>query len=63
MAEGMYMITTSDALPLSVVTSLPFLEEDGFTLIDTGPNMAGVLPALEACLAEIDRRVEDCRQS
>lgn len=34
----------------------------GFTLIDTGPNLPGVLPALEASLAEIGLTVEECRR-
>jgi glyoxylase-like metal-dependent hydrolase (beta-lactamase superfamily II) len=62
MAEGIYMITLPMPFRLKHVNIFAFLEEDGFTLIDTGPNLAGVLPALEACLAEIDRRVEDCRR-
>ena len=62
MAEGMYMITLPMPFRLKHVNIFAFLEEDGFTLIDTGPNMDGVLPALEASLAEIDKRVEDCRR-
>ncbi|MDO9230214.1 MAG: MBL fold metallo-hydrolase [Syntrophales bacterium] len=62
MADGMYMITLPMPFRLKHVNIFAFLEEDGFTLIDTGPNLSGVLPALEACLAQIDRRVEDCRR-
>jgi glyoxylase-like metal-dependent hydrolase (beta-lactamase superfamily II) len=62
MAEGIYMITLPMPFRLKHVNIFAFLEEDGFTLIDTGPNLAGVLPALEACLTEIGRRVEDCRR-
>src|SRR5450759_1264437 len=60
--EAIRMITLPMPFRLKYVNIFAFLEEDGFTLIDTGPNMAGVLPALEASLAEIDRRVEDCRR-
>jgi len=62
MAEGMHMITLPMPFRLKHVNIYAFLEEDGFTLIDTGPNLAGVLPALEACLVQIERRVEDCRR-
>ena len=62
MAEGIYMITLPMPFRLKHVNIYAFLEEDGFTLIDTGPNLDAVLPALEACLAEIDKRVEDCRR-
>jgi len=62
MAEGIYMITLPMPFRLKHVNIYALLEEDGFTLIDTGPNLAGVLPALEACLAEVGRRVEDCRR-
>ncbi len=53
----MYMITLPMPFRLKHVNIFAFLEEDGFTLIDTGPNLSGVLPALEVCLAQIDRRV------
>ena len=59
MAEGIFMITLPMPFRLKHVNIFAFLEEDGFTLIDTGPNLHGVLPALEASLAEIGRRVED----
>jgi len=62
MAEGIYMITLPMPFRLKHVNIFAFLEKDGFTLIDTGPNLSGVLPALEASLGEIDRRVEDCRR-
>ena len=63
MAEGLYMITLP-MLPfrLRYVNIFAALEREGITLIDTGPNMPGVLPALEASLAEIGRQVEDCRR-
>ena len=62
MAEGIFMITLPMPFRLKHVNIFAFLEEGGFTLIDTGPNLHGVLPALEASLAEIGRRVEDCRR-
>ncbi|MBN2437320.1 MAG: MBL fold metallo-hydrolase [Deltaproteobacteria bacterium] len=62
MAEGIFMITLPMPFRLKHVNIFLFLEKDGFTLIDTGPNLNGVLPALEASLAEIGRRVEDCRR-
>jgi glyoxylase-like metal-dependent hydrolase (beta-lactamase superfamily II) len=62
MAEGIYMITLPMPFRLKHVNVFAFPEEDGFTLIDTGPSLDGVLPALETCLAEIGRRVEDCRR-
>ena len=62
MADGIYMLTLPMPFRLKHVNIYAFLEKDGFTLIDTGPNLSGVMPALEFCLAEIDRRVEDCRR-
>jgi glyoxylase-like metal-dependent hydrolase (beta-lactamase superfamily II) len=62
MADGIYMITLPMPFRLKHVNVFAFPEEDGFTLIDTGPSLDGVLPALETCLAEIGRRVEDCRR-
>lgn len=62
MAEGMHMITLPMPFRLKHVNIFAFLEEDGFTLIDTGPNLDSVLPALEDSLARIGRRVEDCRR-
>jgi glyoxylase-like metal-dependent hydrolase (beta-lactamase superfamily II) len=62
MAEGIFMITLPMPFRLKHVNIFLFLEEGGFTLIDTGPNLNGVLPALEASLAKIGRRVEDCRR-
>jgi glyoxylase-like metal-dependent hydrolase (beta-lactamase superfamily II) len=62
MAEGIFMITLPMPFRLKHVNIFLFLEESGFTLIDTGPNLNGVLPALEASLAKIGRRVEDCRR-
>jgi glyoxylase-like metal-dependent hydrolase (beta-lactamase superfamily II) len=62
MAEGMYMITLPMPFRLKHVNIFVFLEEGGFTLIDTGPNLDSVLPALEDSLARIGRRVEDCRR-
>lgn len=62
MAAGIHMITLPMPFRLKHVNIYAFLEKDGFTLIDTGPNLDGVLPALEASLAEIDKRVEDCRR-
>ena len=62
MAEGIFMITLPMPFRLKHVNIFLFSEEGGFTLIDTGPNLHGVLPALEASLAEIGRRVEECRR-
>jgi glyoxylase-like metal-dependent hydrolase (beta-lactamase superfamily II) len=62
MGEGIFMITLPMPFRLKYVNIFLFSDDDGFTLIDTGPNMHGVLPALEASLAEIGRRVEDCRR-
>ncbi len=62
MAEGMHMITLPMPFRLKHVNIFVFLEEDGFTLIDTGPNLDSVLPTLEGNLARIGRRVEDCRR-
>ncbi|MCX5839214.1 MAG: MBL fold metallo-hydrolase [Deltaproteobacteria bacterium] len=62
MAEGIFMITLPMPFRLKHVNIYLFPEEGGFTLIDTGPNLHGVLPALEASLAEIGRRMEDCRR-
>ena len=62
MAEGMHMITLPMPFRLKHVNIFVFLEEGGFTLIDTGPNLDSVLPALEGSLARIGRRVEDCRR-
>jgi glyoxylase-like metal-dependent hydrolase (beta-lactamase superfamily II) len=62
MVEGIFMITLPMPFRLKHVNIFLFSEEGGFTLIDTGPNLHGVLPALEASLSEIGRRVEDCRR-
>jgi glyoxylase-like metal-dependent hydrolase (beta-lactamase superfamily II) len=62
MAEGIFMITLPMPFRLKHVNIFLFSEEGGYTLIDTGPNLPGVLPALEASLAKIGRRVEDCRR-
>jgi glyoxylase-like metal-dependent hydrolase (beta-lactamase superfamily II) len=61
-AEGLYMITLPMPFRLKYVNIFAAVEEEGITLIDTGPHMTSVLPALEASLAEIGRRVEDCRR-
>jgi glyoxylase-like metal-dependent hydrolase (beta-lactamase superfamily II) len=47
---------------LKHVNIFAFLEAEGFSLIDTGPNLPGVLPALEASLAELGLAVENCRR-
>jgi glyoxylase-like metal-dependent hydrolase (beta-lactamase superfamily II) len=62
MAEGIFMITLPMPFRLKHVNIFAFPEEEGYTLIDTGPNLPGVLPALETSLAEIGQRVEDCRR-
>jgi glyoxylase-like metal-dependent hydrolase (beta-lactamase superfamily II) len=60
MADGIVMITLPMPFRLKHVNIFAFPEEGGFTLIDTGPNLPGVLPALETSLTEIGLRVEDC---
>jgi glyoxylase-like metal-dependent hydrolase (beta-lactamase superfamily II) len=62
MAKGIVMITLPMPFRLKHVNVFAFPEEGGFTLIDTGPNLPGVLPALETSLAEIGLKVEDCRR-
>jgi glyoxylase-like metal-dependent hydrolase (beta-lactamase superfamily II) len=62
MAKGMVMITLPMPFRLKHVNIFAFPEEGGYTLIDTGPNLPGVLPALEASLEEIGLKVEDCRR-
>jgi glyoxylase-like metal-dependent hydrolase (beta-lactamase superfamily II) len=62
LAEGIFMITLPMPFRLKHVNIFVFLEAEGFSLIDTGPNLPGVLPALEASLAEIGLTVEDCRR-
>lgn len=59
---GVYRITLPMPFRLKEVNVFAALEEEGFTLIDTGPNMAGVLPALEDALAGIGQSVEACRR-
>ncbi|OGP82913.1 MAG: hypothetical protein A2V87_06430 [Deltaproteobacteria bacterium RBG_16_58_17] len=61
-AAGLYMLTLPMPFRLEHVNVFAALEEDGFTLIDTGPNLTGTFPALEASLTEIGRRVEECRR-
>ena len=56
------MITLPMPFRLKHVNIFAFPEEEGYTLIDTGPNLPGVLPALEASLAEIGLKVEGCRR-
>jgi len=62
MAQGIVMITLPMPFRLKHVNVFAFPEEGGFTLIDTGPNLPGVLPALEDSLAGMGLRVEDCRR-
>ena len=62
MAEGIFMIKLPMPFRMKHVNIFLFLEEEGFTLIDTGPNLPGVLPALEEALFQIGRRLEDCRR-
>jgi glyoxylase-like metal-dependent hydrolase (beta-lactamase superfamily II) len=62
MADGIFMIRLPMPFRLKHVNVFVLREEGGFTLIDTGPNLPGVLPALEASLAEIGLKVEDCRR-
>ena len=51
-AAGLYMLTLPMPFRLEHVNVFAALEEDGFTLIDTGPNLTGTFPALEADLDE-----------
>jgi len=53
LADGIVMITLPMPFRLKHVNIFAFPEADGFTLIDTGPNLPGVLPALESSLTEI----------
>ena len=62
LADGIVMITLPMPFRLKYVNIFAFPEAGGFTLIDTGPNLPGVLPALESSLAEIGLRVEACRR-
>ncbi len=62
LAGGIFLIKLPMPFKPKHVNIYLFLEKDGFTLIDTGPNLDGILPALEASLAEIGRRVEECRR-
>ncbi|MCE5262267.1 MAG: MBL fold metallo-hydrolase [Deltaproteobacteria bacterium] len=61
-ADGIVMITLPMPFRLKHVNVFAFPEGSGFTLIDTGPNLPGVLPALESSLAEIGLKVEACRR-
>lgn len=61
-AEGLYRIILPMPFRLRTVAVYAAREAGGFTLIDTGPNLPGTLPALEASLAQIGFRVEDCRR-
>jgi len=62
MAKGIFMIRLPMPFRLSHVNVFLFLEEEGFTLIDTGPNLPGVLLALEEALSQAGRRIEQCRR-
>lgn len=63
MIGGLYMITLPMPFRLKYVNVFAaFDDERGFTLIDTGPNLTGVFPALEDALARIGRSVEACRR-
>ncbi len=62
MAEGLYMVTLPMPFRLKYVNIFVAIEKEGITLIDTGPQMEGVLPALEDSLGSLGRRVEDCRR-
>jgi glyoxylase-like metal-dependent hydrolase (beta-lactamase superfamily II) len=62
MADGIVMITLPMPFRLKHVNVFVFPEEGGFTLIDTGPNLPGVLPAMEESLAGIGLKVDDCRR-
>jgi glyoxylase-like metal-dependent hydrolase (beta-lactamase superfamily II) len=62
MAKGIFMIRLPMPFRLTHVNVFLFLEEAGFTLIDTGPNLPGVMPALEEALGHVGRKIEDCRR-
>ena len=62
MAPGIFMIRLPMPFRMKYVNVFLFLEEEGFTLIDTGPNLPGVLQALEEALLQLGRRLEDCRR-
>jgi glyoxylase-like metal-dependent hydrolase (beta-lactamase superfamily II) len=62
MAEGVFMIRLPMPFRMKYVNVFLFLEEEGFTLIDTGPNLPGVLPAMEKALLQLGQRLEDCRR-
>ena len=66
MAEGIFMIVLPMPLRLKHVNIFVFLEEGGFSLIDTGPNLPGVMEALEASVrglnANIRKLVEEARR-
>ena len=60
---GLYRITLPMPFRLRYVNVFAALDDEGgFTLIDTGPNMTGVLPALEAALEGIGASIEACRR-
>ncbi|MHB8830334.1 MAG: MBL fold metallo-hydrolase [Syntrophales bacterium] len=61
-AKGIFMIRLPMPFRLTHVNVFLFLEREGFTLIDTGPNLPGVLPALEEALARTGLRIEECRR-
>lgn len=62
MANGIFMARLPMPFRLSHVNVFLFIEEDGFAMIDTGPNLPGVMDALEDVLARIGRKVEKCRR-
>jgi len=61
-AKGIFLIRLPMPFRLTHVNVFLFLEKEGFTLIDTGPNLPGVLPALEEALAQNGLKLEECRR-
>lgn len=61
-AEGLYMLVLPMPFRLRFVNVFVLPEEGGFCLIDTGPNLPGVLPALESSLSELGLNLAGCRR-
>lgn len=62
MADGLFMIRLPMPFRMTHVNIFLFLEQKGFTLIDTGPDLPGVMDALETALSAVGRRLEDCHR-
>jgi glyoxylase-like metal-dependent hydrolase (beta-lactamase superfamily II) len=61
-AKEIFLIRLPMPFRLTHVNVFLFLEKKGFTLIDTGPNLPGVLPALEEALSQAGLTLEECRR-